>query len=110
MERSYANEASSPLKLKSSLTTDGSETLKFYSEGCMETYCQKTSSRGGSHEELLSWAGCHLNWKADNVFRTDERFELGNYTRLKPEVSRIVPVVRGTLKRRREESILTRLV
>jgi len=38
-----------------SLTTDGGETLKFCSEGCMETYEQETASSGGWRDELLSW-------------------------------------------------------
>ncbi|MCF2240982.1 permease, partial [Halobacterium salinarum] len=37
------------------LTTDGGETLKFCSEGCMETYRKETSSSGGWRDELLSW-------------------------------------------------------
>lgn len=53
--------------------------------------------------------GCHLNRETDEIFRTDERFELVDYTRLRT-VSQVIPVVRGTLKRRREESVLTRLV
>lgn len=53
--------------------------------------------------------GCHLNRETDEIFRTDERFELVDYTRLQT-VSQVVPVVRGTLERRREGSILTRLV
>jgi SAM-dependent methyltransferase len=70
---------------------------------------------GVAHDVLApAWqtvaGGCHLNRKTDDVFRTDERFELVDYTQLETEFSRIVPVVRGTLKRRREESILTRLV
>ncbi len=39
------------------LTTDGGETLKFCSEGCMETYRQSASSRGGWRDELRSWGG-----------------------------------------------------
>ncbi|WP_226013441.1 permease [Halomicrobium salinisoli] len=39
------------------LTTDGGETLRFCSEGCLETYRQQTASSGGWREELLSWGG-----------------------------------------------------
>ena len=65
---------------------------------------------GVAHDVLApAWhtvaGGCHLNRKTDEVFRDDERFELLDYTRLE-DIPRIVPVVRGTLKRRREGSIL----
>jgi len=51
-----------------SLTTDGGETLKFCSEGCMETYLQETSSGGGWREELLSWGGWY---KVGNQYRKE---------------------------------------
>ncbi|GAA0219202.1 permease [Halobaculum roseum] len=51
-----------------SLTTDGGETLTFCSEGCMETYQQETSSRGGWREELLSWGGWY---KVGNQYRKE---------------------------------------
>ena len=51
-----------------SLTTDGGETLKFCSEGCMETYRQQTSSSGGWREELRSWGGWY---KVANQFRKE---------------------------------------
>ncbi|USZ70156.1 permease (plasmid) [Halorussus salilacus] len=51
-----------------SLTTDGGETLKFCSEGCMETYLQETSSRGGWRDELLSWGGWY---KVGNQYRKE---------------------------------------
>ncbi|WP_340101925.1 permease [Salinibaculum salinum] len=50
------------------LTTDGGETLKFCSEGCMETYLQETSSNGGWREELLSWGGWY---KVGNQYRKE---------------------------------------
>ncbi|QZX99215.1 permease [Halobaculum rubrum] len=50
------------------LTTDGGETLTFCSEGCMETYLQETSSRGGWREELLSWGGWY---KIGNQYRKE---------------------------------------
>ena len=50
------------------LTTDGGETLKFCSEGCMETYRQETSSHGGWREELLSWGGWY---KIGNQYRKE---------------------------------------
>lgn len=50
------------------LTTDGGETLKFCSEGCMETYRQETSSSGGWREELLSWGGWY---KVGNQYRKE---------------------------------------
>ncbi|QKY21858.1 permease (plasmid) [Halolamina sp. CBA1230] len=50
------------------LTTDGGETLKFCSEGCMETYLQETSSRGGWRDELLSWGGWY---KVGNQYRKE---------------------------------------
>src|SRR6056297_911772 len=39
------------------IVTDGGETLKFCSEGCMETYRQVAASTGGWREELTSWGG-----------------------------------------------------
>lgn len=50
------------------LTTDGGETLKFCSEGCMETYRQETSSYGGWREEFLSWGGWY---KIGNQYRKE---------------------------------------
>ena len=50
------------------ITTDGGETLKFCSEGCMETYRQETSSRGGWRDELLSWGGWY---KVGNQYRKE---------------------------------------
>ncbi|NHX37781.1 MULTISPECIES: permease [Halolamina] len=50
------------------LTTDGGETLKFCSEGCMETYLQETSSGGGWRDELLSWGGWY---KVANQYRKE---------------------------------------
>lgn len=53
--------------------------------------------------------GCHLNRETDEIFRDDDRFELVDYTRLE-DTPRIVPIVRGTLERRRKGSILSRFV
>jgi uncharacterized membrane protein YraQ (UPF0718 family) len=50
------------------VTTDGGETLKFCSEGCMETYLQQTASGGGWREELRSWGGWY---KVANQFRKE---------------------------------------
>ncbi|MFO7927018.1 MAG: permease [Halobacteriota archaeon] len=50
------------------LTTDGGETLQFCSEGCLETYRQETSSRGGWRDELLSWGGWY---KIGNQYRKE---------------------------------------
>ncbi|WP_262174591.1 permease [Haloarcula laminariae] len=51
-----------------SLVTDGGETLKFCSEGCMETYEQEAASSGGWREELLSWGGWY---KVGNQYRKE---------------------------------------
>ena len=51
-----------------SLTTDGGETLRFCSAGCMETYLQQTSSGGGWREELRSWGGWY---KIANQYRKE---------------------------------------
>jgi uncharacterized membrane protein YraQ (UPF0718 family) len=51
-----------------SLVTDGGETLKFCSEGCMETYQQETASSGGWRDELLSWGGWY---KVGNQYRKE---------------------------------------
>ncbi|WP_336134438.1 permease [Natronomonas amylolytica] len=50
------------------VTTDDGETLKFCSEGCMETYLQQTASGGGWREELRSWGGWY---KVANQFRKE---------------------------------------
>ncbi|WP_135666939.1 permease [Halorhabdus rudnickae] len=51
-----------------SLTTDSGETVKFCSEGCMETYHQETASHGEWRDELLSWGGWY---KVGNQFRKE---------------------------------------
>ena len=51
-----------------SLVTDGGETLKFCSEGCMETYQQEVASSGGWRDELLSWGGWY---KVGNQYRKE---------------------------------------
>lgn len=69
---------------------------------------------GVAHDVLApAWhtvaGGCHLNRETDDRFRDDDRFELIDYTRLE-NIPRIVPIVRGTLERRREDSAISRLV
>jgi ubiquinone/menaquinone biosynthesis C-methylase UbiE len=69
---------------------------------------------GVAHDVLApAWhtvaGGCHLNRETDEIFRDDDRFELVDYTRLE-DIPRIVPIVRGTLERRRKGSILSRFV
>lgn len=54
--------------------------------------------------------GCHLNRETDEVFRTDDRFELADYTKIESDHFRVVPVVRGTLKRHEKTSLLWRFV
>jgi len=51
-----------------SLVTDGGETLKFCSEGCMETYQQEVASSGSWRDELLSWGGWY---KVGNQYRKE---------------------------------------
>ena len=51
-----------------SLVTDGGETLKFCSEGCLETYQQEAASSGGWRDELLSWGGWY---KIGNQYRKE---------------------------------------
>lgn len=51
-----------------SLVTDGGETLKFCSEGCMETYQQEVASSGGWQDELQSWGGWY---KVGNQYRKE---------------------------------------
>ena len=69
---------------------------------------------GIAHDVLApAWhtvaGGCHLNRETDEMFRDDDLFELVDYTRLE-EFPQIVPIIRGTLKRRRDGSILSRFV
>ena len=51
-----------------SLVTDGGETLKFCSAGCMETYEQEVASSGGWRDELRSWGGWY---KVGNQYRKE---------------------------------------
>jgi uncharacterized membrane protein YraQ (UPF0718 family) len=51
-----------------SLVTDGGETVKFCSAGCMETYEQEMASSGGWRDELLSWGGWY---KLGNQYRKE---------------------------------------
>lgn len=54
--------------------------------------------------------GCHLNRETDEVFWTDDRFELVDYTRVDDDRIGVVPLVRGTLERHDDTSLLSRLV
>ncbi|GAA0242958.1 permease [Haladaptatus pallidirubidus] len=51
-----------------SLVTNGGETLKFCSAGCLETYQQEAASSGGWREELLTWGGWY---KLGNQYRKE---------------------------------------
>ncbi|MFC6838394.1 permease [Halomarina ordinaria] len=51
-----------------SIATDGGETLKFCSKGCLETYQQEAASSGGWRDELLSWGGWY---KLGNQYRKE---------------------------------------
>jgi len=51
-----------------SLVTDGGETLKFCSKGCMETYQQQAASSGSWQDELRSWGGWY---KVANQYRKE---------------------------------------
>jgi len=50
------------------IVTDGGETLRFCSEGCLETYRQRTASSGEWHDELRSWGGWY---KLGNQYRKE---------------------------------------
>lgn len=49
--------------------------------------------------------GCHLNRTTGDLFRQDERFELMEYTRFESGLTRVLPLVRGRLERRRDSRI-----
>ncbi|WP_433633572.1 permease [Halomicrococcus sp. NG-SE-24] len=51
-----------------SLVTDGGETVKFCSAGCLETYQQEVASSGGWRDELLTWGGWY---KLGNQYRKE---------------------------------------
>ena len=51
-----------------SIVTDGGETLKFCSAGCMETYEQEAASSGGWRDDLRSWGGWY---KLGNQYRKE---------------------------------------
>src|SRR6056297_3068400 len=50
------------------VVTDGGETRKFCSAGCLETYEQAVASRGSWREELRSWGGWY---KVANQYRKE---------------------------------------
>ncbi|WP_226482078.1 permease [Natrinema amylolyticum] len=50
------------------IVTDGGETLRFCSEGCLETYRQQTASSGEWYDELRSWGGWY---KLGNQYRKE---------------------------------------
>jgi len=50
------------------VVTDGGETLKFCSAGCLETYEQAVAGRGSWREELRSWGGWY---KVANQYRKE---------------------------------------
>jgi len=50
------------------VVTDGGETLKFCSAGCLETYEQAVAGRGSWREELRSWGGWY---KIANQYRKE---------------------------------------
>ncbi len=50
------------------LTTTEGETLKFCSQGCMETYEQTVATRGGWREALRSWGGWY---RVGNQYRKE---------------------------------------
>ncbi|MBX0286766.1 permease [Haloarcula salinisoli] len=50
------------------VVTDGGETLKFCSPGCLETYEQAVAGRGSWREELRSWGGWY---KVANQYRKE---------------------------------------
>ncbi|OLZ42482.1 metal ion permease [Natrinema saccharevitans] len=50
------------------IVTDGGETLRFCSEGCLETYRQQTASSGAWNDELRSWGGWY---KIANQYRKE---------------------------------------
>jgi len=51
-----------------SLTTDGGETLKFCSAGCLETYQQAVASNADWRDELRSWGGWY---RVGNQYRKE---------------------------------------
>jgi len=64
---------------------------------------------GVAHDVLApAWhtvaGGCHLNRETGEVFRTDDRFELVDYTSVDDDRIGAVPLVRGTLRRNGETS------
>lgn len=70
---------------------------------------------GVAHDVLApAWhavaGGCHLNRETGEQFRADDRFELREFSHHASELGPGVPVVRGTLERRGEASVLDRLV
>ena len=50
------------------IVTDGGETLRFCSEGCLESYRQQTASSGNWRDELRSWGGWY---KLGNQYRKE---------------------------------------
>jgi len=53
--------------------------------------------------------GCHLNRRTDRQFLGDDRFDSLAFDRFDDGVSRLLPVVRGRLRRRNDRSVASRL-
>lgn len=53
--------------------------------------------------------GCHLNRETGELFLRDDRFRTVDFTRRNDGVTAVLPIVRGTLERRRDPSLLEQL-
>jgi ubiquinone/menaquinone biosynthesis C-methylase UbiE len=78
-------------------------------------HVRATGGLGGVHDLLTPcWrpvaGGCHLNRKTGDMFRSDDRFELLEYDRFESGLMRALPLIRGSLQRRADPGLLSRLV
>lgn len=74
-----------------------------------------TGGVGAAHSLLAPcWhaaaGGCHLDRETGDLFRRDDRFELLAYDRSETGVSRLLPIVRGRMRRRTDGSVLSRVL
>lgn len=75
-------------------------------------HVRATGTTGLVHDAVApGWhavaGGCHLNRQTGDLFRRDDRFELTEYDRFDAGVSGAVPLIRGEMRRRDSNPLLS---
>lgn len=78
-------------------------------------HVQGTGGVGLAHTLLAPcWhaaaGGCHLDRETGDLFRHEDRFELLAYDRSETGATRLLPIVRGRMRRRSDQSVLPRVL